>query len=215
MSTFGERLYQRRIELGLSQDELAKRTGVSRVTISKIELGDSQDTRSSNLFRIAEALKCSPKWLLDGTEDKEIIPDCNVQNPKPNDQAYSYPKLSWVSAGIWNGVSECPYPEEWIKTDVDAGDGGFWLEVKGDSMTSPGDFSIFEGMEVLISPEKEIHSGKFVVARLKDSGEATLKQYIEDAGSCFLKPLNPRYPLIPINGNCEIVGVVVEMRMKI
>ncbi|EDY1761030.1 helix-turn-helix domain-containing protein [Salmonella enterica] len=214
--TFGERLLARRNELGLSQDDLAKKTGVSRVTISKIELGDSQDTRSSNLFRIAEALKCSPRWLLDGTEEESAVVDKNVTNPKINHPtSYRYPKLTWVSAGPWNCEDYPCYPDDWIGSDVNAGENGFWLDVRGDSMTSPGDFSIFEGMEILVSPEQEVHPGKYVVARLRDSGEATLKQYVEDAGQRFLKPLNPRYPMIPINGNCEIVGVVVEMRMKI
>lgn len=214
--SFGERLLARRTELGLSQDDLAKKTGVSRVTISKIELGGSQDTRSSNLFKIAEALKCSPRWLLDGSEGKEFEVDKNVTNPKANHPAsYRYPKLTWVSAGPWNSEDNPAFPEDWIGSDIYAGENGFWLDVRGDSMTSSGDFSIFEGMEILVSPDQEVHPGKFVIARLKESGEATLKQYVEDAGQRFLKPLNPRYPMIPINENCEIVGVVVEMRMKI
>lgn len=216
MKTFGERLYSRRNELGMSQDELARKTGVSRVTISKIELGDSQDTRSANLFRIAEALRCSPRWLLDGTQDSEKPSGlANVENPHPNLPTYRYPKISWVCAGLWNGCDSPDFPDEWISTDVNAGENGFWLDVKGDSMTSAGEFSILEGMEVLVAPEKEPRSGSYVVARLRDSGEATLKQYVEDAGSRFLKPLNPRYPLIPMHGNCEVIGVVVEMRMKL
>ncbi|EID1840837.1 helix-turn-helix domain-containing protein [Escherichia coli] len=215
--SFGGRLLMRRVQLGMSQDDLAKLTGVSRVTISKIELRDSQDTRSSNLFRIADALKCSPKWLLDGSAPSPTDSIQNVRNPKPvSPNRYRYPKLTWVSAGPWNCEDYIAYPEEWIGSDIYAGDHGFWLEVKGDSMTSQnGEFSIFEGMNILVNPDKEVFSGKYVVARLKNSGEATLKQYIEDAGQCFLKPLNPRYPLIPINGDCEIIGVVVEMRMQI
>lgn len=216
MKTFGERLLNRRNELGLSQDELARKTGVSRVTISKIELGDSQDTRSTNLFKIAEALQCSPRWLLDGTQEGETMAARdNVGNPHPNNFSCRYPKISWISAGAWN-VGDLPaYPEEWISTDVNAGEHGFWLDVKGDSMTSAGEFSILEGMEVLVAPGRDLHPGSYVVARLRDSGEATLKQYVIDAGQRFLKPLNPRYPLIPINGNCEVIGIVVEMRMKL
>ena len=35
----GERLKQRRLEYNITQEELAKRTGISRVSISKIERG--------------------------------------------------------------------------------------------------------------------------------------------------------------------------------
>ena len=34
-----------------------------------------------------------------------------------------------------------------------------------------------------------------------------------DAGQRFLKPLNPQYPIIPINGNCRIIGVVVDAKI--
>ncbi|MEB8480223.1 LexA family transcriptional repressor, partial [Cronobacter malonaticus] len=30
----------------------------------------------------------------------------------------------------------------------------------------------------------------------------------------YLKGLNPAYPLIPIDGNCKIIGVAVQMMMK-
>lgn len=218
MSTFGKRLLSRRTELGMSQDDLAKLTGVSRVTISKIELGDSQDTRSANLFKIASALKCSPRWLLDGSEpvSEEPTDEPNVLNPRSNDPAkYTYPKLNWISAGSWNGCETTIAPDEWISTNIYAGENGYWLDVKGDSMTSAGDFSIFEGMQVLVSPIEEARSGKFVVARINGSDESTLKQYVEDGGQIFLKPLNPRYPLIPFTRDCVIEGVVMEIRMKV
>ncbi|AKJ74199.1 putative CI repressor [Salmonella phage 34] len=28
-----------------------------------------------------------------------------------------------------------------------------------------------------------------------------------------LKPLNPQYPMIEINGNCKIIGVVVDAKL--
>nr|WP_247718979.1 S24 family peptidase [Morganella morganii] len=216
MSTFGERLFERRSELGMSQDELARKTGVSRVAISKIELGDSQDTRSTNLFKIAEALQCDPRWLLNGDGAPPASFDKNVENKRPEMPVrYSYPKLSWISAGQWNGCAASIEPEEWIGTDIYAGEEGYWLDVKGDSMTSHGDFSIFEGMQVLVSKVEDVRPGKYVIARINGSDESTLKQYVIDGGQIFLKPLNPRYPLTPFTSNCTIDGVVVELRMKV
>ena len=42
----------------------------------------------------------------------------------------------------------------------------------------------------------------------------SFKQIVVDGGRRFLKPLNARYPVVPINGNAMIVGVVVEQRKE-
>ncbi|MCY1448586.1 LexA repressor [compost metagenome] len=68
---------------------------------------------------------------------------------------------------------------------------------------------------ILVDTEADACSGKLVVAKLTDSNEATFKKLIEDAGRRFLKPLNPDYPMIQINGNCKIIGVVVRAMMKL
>jgi len=80
-------------------------------------------------------------------------------------------------------------------------------------MTSPVGMSIPEGMYVLVDTGKEPINGSLVVAKLTDANEATFKKLVIDAGKTYLKPLNPQYPLIPINGNCRIIGVVVQAMM--
>ncbi|MEY0337392.1 LexA family protein [Providencia stuartii] len=220
MSTFGERLLERRIELSMSQDDLAKLTGVSRVTISKIELGESQDTRSANLFKIAAALKCSPKWLLHGKEPKQEFTeqfDNNVSNPRPYKPSPKYPVLSMVQAGNWNEACE-PYTldqiDEWYESEVKMHGSAFWLRVEGDSMTAPIGVSIPEGSLVLVDTGREPINGSLVIAKLADTNEATFKKLVIDGNSHFLKGLNPAWPMISINGNCKIIGVVVQMMMR-
>ncbi|MBF4248855.1 LexA family transcriptional repressor, partial [Vibrio anguillarum] len=41
------------------------------------------------------------------------------------------------------------------------------------------------------------------------------KKLVVDSGQKYLKPLNPNYPLLPINGNCKIIGVVVDAKIKL
>ncbi|MBO0170541.1 LexA family transcriptional repressor, partial [Vibrio parahaemolyticus] len=72
-----------------------------------------------------------------------------------------------------------------------------------------------EGTLVLVDTEKEIENGSLVVAKLVDVNEATFKKVVIDAGQKFLKPLNSSYPQLPINGNCKIIGVVVDAKMKL
>lgn len=220
MSTFGERLLERRTELSMSQDDLAKLTGVSRVTISKIELGESQDTRSANLFKIASALNCSPRWLLHGDEPKSKISekfDNNVSNPRPYKPSPKYPVLSMVQAGSWNEACE-PYSldqiDEWYESEVHVNGSAFWLRVEGDSMTAPIGISIPDGSLVLVDTGREPINGSLIIAKLTDTNEATFKKLIIDGSRHFLKGLNPAWPMIPINGNCKIIGVVVQMMMR-
>jgi len=46
-----------RDNLGMSQDELAKKSGVSRTIISKIENGQKVDVKLSTLIALSKALK--------------------------------------------------------------------------------------------------------------------------------------------------------------
>lgn len=64
MESFGDRIKQRRLELKLSQHELAKRAKVSQGTIAQIETGLSQS--SAKIIDLATALNVSPEWLLYG-----------------------------------------------------------------------------------------------------------------------------------------------------
>ncbi|MFH7097089.1 LexA family protein, partial [Klebsiella pneumoniae] len=91
---------------------------------------------------------------------------------------------------------------------------GFWLRVQGDSMTSPTGLSIPEGMDILVDTGREPKNGSLVIAKLDDANEATFKKLVIDGGQKYLKPLNPQYPLMQVNGNCRIVGVVVEAKYR-
>jgi SOS-response transcriptional repressor LexA len=63
---------------------------------------------------------------------------------------------------------------------------------------------------VIVDPDREPAPGSFVVARFDDVQEATFKQLVEDAGRRYLKPLNPRYPMIPIDGNVILCGTWIQ-----
>ena len=66
--TVGERIKQRRIELHLSQDELAKRVGYkSRSSINKIELARELPLRK--VEKMAVALDVTPGYLMGWEED--------------------------------------------------------------------------------------------------------------------------------------------------
>ena len=49
-----------RKEHGLTQEEVARRSGLATVTISKLEEGQNTDPRMSTLAKLAVALECPP-----------------------------------------------------------------------------------------------------------------------------------------------------------
>ena len=69
------RIRARREELGMSQDDLAKKMGYkSRSSINKIELGEN-DIPQSKIEAFAKALETTTSWLMGWSEQKE--------NPQP------------------------------------------------------------------------------------------------------------------------------------
>ena len=68
--TFGERILKKRINMGLTQDELAQIVGYkSRSTIAKIEAGE-RDVPQSMIIALAKALNTTPTYLM-GWEDDD------------------------------------------------------------------------------------------------------------------------------------------------
>lgn len=67
----GKKIKQRREELGMSQEELAKKLNYkSRSTINKIELGKN-DITQHKIVAFAKALQTTPAYLMGWVDDEE------------------------------------------------------------------------------------------------------------------------------------------------
>ncbi|MFC7509856.1 LexA family protein [Pantoea stewartii] len=192
------------------------------MAISKAELGLTKNFNSNTLFKISKALNCDAQWLQTGKGDadngKANEWDTNVSSAPQKDFKYSYPTLNWVQAGqfMTAGDDFNIYDiDNWKDSVKYAGENGFWLVVKGDSMSSPVGVTFPEGMSILINPDADVYPGCYVLAYRKSSGEATFKQYVCDAGDEYLKPINPQYSVIRIDEDCIIGGVIVDARWDI
>lgn len=74
----GEKIKQRRLELGITQRELARRMGYSdNSTLNRIEKG-LVDVTQSKVVQFANVLSCSIAYLMDWEEDKKIPTDKNL-----------------------------------------------------------------------------------------------------------------------------------------
>lgn len=74
----GARIKARRSELGISQDELAEKIGVSRTTIIRYESGQIENMRTDKIMVLADVLHTEPNELLgwkrqDGSELLDFI----------------------------------------------------------------------------------------------------------------------------------------------
>lgn len=220
-----DRIKLARQRAGFSQKQAADKSGLDQATISNLERG--KHLGSSHLLQIADALSVSFRWLSAGvgemqlgTNDNHGVYDANTTLVAQPMHYHRYPVVSEVQAG-WFAECVVPYPpgmeERHETSDYAAKGAAFWLEVTGDSMTAPSGArpSIPEGTFVLVDTGIEATPGKLVVAQLDESNEATFKKLVIDGGQKYLKPLNPAYPLIPINGNCRIIGVAVEAKTKL
>ena len=75
----GIRIRNKRIELELTQEELAKRMGYkSKAAICKVERGDDNIT-TDRIRAFAKALECTPAYLM-GWEDEEGLTTDMAQN---------------------------------------------------------------------------------------------------------------------------------------
>lgn len=70
MSSVGERIKIRRVELGWTQDQLCQKAGISKGFLSDLE-NDKRSVSAENLLDIARALSLSLDYLMTGKASKE------------------------------------------------------------------------------------------------------------------------------------------------
>lgn len=132
--------------------------------------------------------------------------------------AHDVPLLDWQSVDYWlTSVSE-PKPKEassMVSTTRKTSRDAFALEMRDDSMQSPTGESYPIGAVLIVDPKKKAVSGSKVIVRFQNGSSPTFKQLIYDAGKRFLKPLNPRYPVMEMPADAQILGVVVQMQLDV
>jgi y4mF family transcriptional regulator len=70
MASVGERIRQRRAELGWTQDQLGQKAGISKSFLSDLENG-KRSVGANNLLDIARALGVSLDFLMTGTASQD------------------------------------------------------------------------------------------------------------------------------------------------
>ena len=202
--------------LKLTQRKLAEAAGITPASVNQYLRGiNPLNARFAAVLAkmLQEPIESfSPRLAAEISEMANVGPMI-----QPRREATEYPLITWVDAGL--GIeSSASYPtgisDEWLSSTENAGPKGYWLRVKGKSMTSDTPPTFPEGTPILIRPEGfDVISGKFYVARNTVSGETTFKQYAMDAGVGYLVPLNPSYQPVVLDDSWEIIGRAIDAKI--
>ena len=198
MNKIGSRIKERRIALGISQDELATLVGYkSRSSINKIEV-EGRSVPSAKLKQIADALFTTPAYLMGWKEETPVVKETFVHIPLF--QSISCGTGAFVDENVEEYVS---IPSKMLKRGKEY----FANYAKGDSMINQ---NIHDGDLVIFERCNTIENGQIGSFSL-DGEEATCKIFKRDTktGLIMLLPANIKYDPIPIspdNDNFRVIG---------
>lgn len=212
-NTLGSRIRARREAVGLTQEKLATKCGVSRAAVAQWEAGVTRPSLD-NLVKAAEALSVWLSWLTVGDHS---LPDS--PNPFAAATRQGIPVLDFARATSWASEPPLgPAPEglETIAADSSLTARAFALVVRDESMAP--DFR--DGDKVILEPDTAPQPGDFVLAKLDQEAEATFRKFrprgadVQGAAIIELVPLNPDWPtqIITADSPGRVIATMVEHR---
>ncbi len=214
LNEWPDRIKSRMKTLGMTQEALAKKMGITRGAITHY-LSGRRVPPLRQLEKMAIILQTDAAWLQFGIA-LEVDPETYTKKFKVVEDLpslYPIPILAWDQVEVITDTSLLDRKKitEWVPRMYSEGLQSFALYVRGDSMTSPyGHMDSFrEGDLVQFDNDHKATHGKYVIAILSGAREAIFRQYINEGGIQYLKPLNPQYPLVKIDDDTKICGVMV------
>lgn len=184
--TIGERIKKRRMELGLTADDVAFALGKNRATIYRYESNDIEKLPTTVLEPLAEVLKTTPADLMGW----DSIPANDINAVElPQNHIRIVPLYESAAAGFGAYASStaigsipCYIASDWEAQNSIA------IKVRGDSMYP----KIEDGDIVIVCKDMEYDDGKIVVARI-DEDEAVVKRIRIYTEKLVLESINPEY----------------------
>ncbi|MEK0355169.1 S24 family peptidase, partial [Pseudomonas sp. 5RIF] len=187
-------------ELGLTQEQLAERVGVSQGSVGHwvnkrrqpkiesmnrtfVEIGMPHYNVSLQLRIIGQVGEERGIYEVDDTDDDLDLMQYIV--------CFRYPVLGWEELGIAEGVE----PGVFEQTDYLAQGKAFWLTVENDAMSAASGRSVPQGMRMLVDPGVDAEPGRLVIAR-QPGKPAIFRELAEEGGQRYLKALNSNYPAL-------------------
>ena len=194
----------RRIELGLTLEDVGKAVGVGKSTVRKWESGQIKDMKRDKISALADVLRLSPVSFIVGEDSDKVSGQPRTAIPATG----LIPIVGSIPAGypLFESEDILGYQVAPVKN----ADEYFYLRVSGDSMINKG---ISDGCLVLLHKQQTAENGQVIACRV-NGDEATLKVFQRQNDTVFLLPANPAFNPIIIpaaqfeRGEAEIYGVV-------
>jgi len=199
-----EKLKARRIELGLSLEQVGDYVGVGKSTVRKWETGDIKNMGRTAIKKYAEILRISPLVIL-GYEDEQIP----IHLPRP-EAVRTIPVYGDISCGNGlfiedNIIDTVSVPVSMLPNKSAE---YFAQYASGNSMSGVG---INDGDLIVFRKTSQIENGQIGCFCIDDN-VATCKKFSRIGGSIYLMPANDEYQPIPIepeNTCFRVVGLYV------
>lgn len=203
--TMAERIKERRIAMGLTQEELGEKLGLQKSAIAKYENGRVKNIKRNTIALMSEILECTPTYLMG--LDESTAPRTRT--------ATVINVLGHVAAGIpIEAITDIVDTEEISEELARCGE-YFGLKIKGNSMEP----KIKDGDTVIVRRQDDAESDEIVIA-IVNGNDGVCKRMKKYEGKIALVSENPAYePMyyessevaeIPV----RIAGKVVELRRK-
>ena len=201
MATLYDRIKSRRIELGLTVEELAHKMGYKdKSSISKIENGKA-DIPQSKIAAFADALETTTAYLMGWEEKPQPAPRPSPKGFEPMPKMKKVPLIGSIACGdpitAEQNIEKMVDVPENIRCD-------FSLTCHGDSMEGAG---IHDRDLVYIRIQPEVENGEIAAVRIGE--EATLKRVYYQNGTLTLMPANAAYAPMVYTGP-ELNDVQIE-----
>ncbi len=199
------RIKNRRADLGMSYQDLADKTGLSKSTLQRYETGEIDNIPLSKIGALAKGLEVDPKYILGWEAAEGVAP----YTPK-----HKIPILGKISAGIPLFAEE--NIEGYTTTDLNGGAEYFALRVNGDSMTAA---RMHHGDVLIVRKQPNVENGEIAVV-IVNGDCATVKRYRKEGHVVVLTPqsYNPEHqPQIYNLKEVEIrvLGKVVRVHVEV
>ena len=206
----GNRIRQRRLELGLSGEEVGKMLGVNKTTVYRYEKGEIDKMPIEVVEKLSVALRTTPDiimgWNTDVSTPTNLVPINRASIVR-------IPILGTIKCGqpILAEDNITGYREE-LSDRMPSGN-LFYLRSQGDSMLP----TIPEGSLVLIREQPTVEYGEVAAVLVNGDTEATLKRVKKQGDIVMLIADNPDYPpyIITDDNPARIIGKAVQVSVDL
>lgn len=206
-----EFIRQRRIDLGLSMEDVAIACGVAKATVSRWESGDIENIKSNKIKSLAKVLQIKPSVLIDDDLDDNYFYEEKTSNlSAPRDVSFiTIPLYGDISCGNGMFVDDNIIDTIEVVANGLTGDASdyFAQVASGDSMINAG----IEDGDLLIFKKSSVIDNGQIGSFCIDDSIATCKKFKEGETFIQLIPMNPSYDPIVIdlnNANFRVVGIL-------